>query len=83
MPSSAGSSVIAASTASSTTSAAVKPSVRTSGMPTTAREASATITVAPANTTAPPEDAIARAIASSIDMPSRRCWRWRLTMNRA
>ena len=81
--SAAGSSVMAARTATATTSAAVYPSVVTSGMRTTASDSSATMTVQPANTTAPPEVALARAIDSRVSIPSRRCSRWRVTMNRA
>ena len=73
--------MIAAHTATSTTSADVKPSAVTSGMFTTASESSATITVQPANTTAPPEDAHERAIDSRVSMPSLRCSRWRVTRN--
>jgi hypothetical protein len=80
---SAGSSVMAASTAIATTSAAVYPSVVTSGMPTIASDSSATITVHPAKTTAPPELAVARAIDSRVSMPSRRCSMCRVTMNSA
>ena len=74
---------MAARTATATTSAEVYPSVVTSGMFTTASESSATITVQPANTTAPPEDALARAIDSYVCIPSRRCSRCRVTMNSA
>ena len=66
-----------------TPSAAVYPSVVTSGMPTTASDSSATITVEPAKTTAPPEEATARAIDSRVSIPSRRCSRCRVTMKSA
>ena len=61
----------------------VYPSVVTSGMPTTASDSSATITVEPANTTAPPEEATARAIDSRVSIPAPRCWRCRVTMKSA
>ena len=64
-PSNAGSSVTAASIATSTAIAAMNPSVVTSGIWATASEISAIVTVEPANITAPPEVAAARAIASS------------------
>ncbi len=83
IPRIAGSSVIAPRTATATTRAEVYPSVVTSGMPTTASDSSATITVEPANTTAPPELAVARAIDSPVSIPSRRCSRCRVTMNSA
>ena len=70
-------------TATATTSAEVYPSVVTSGMPTTASESSATITVHPAKTTAPPDVALARATDSRVSIPSRRCSRCLVTMNRA
>jgi hypothetical protein len=75
--------VIAAVTATSTTSADVYPSAVTSVMPTTASESSATITVVPANTTAPPDVATERAIDSFVSIPARRCCWWRVTMNSA
>ena len=52
-------------------------------MSTTASESSATITVVPANTTAPPDVAVARAIDSRVSMPARRWAWWRVTMNSA
>ena len=66
----AGSSVSAASTATTTAIAAISPSVVTSGIFATASETSAIVTVPPAKNTAPPEVAAARAIDSSIDRPS-------------
>ena len=81
--STAGSSVSAASTATTTATAAIRPIVVTSGMPATASDTSATVTVQPANVTAPPEVATARAIAS---LTGRSAWiprKWRVTMNRA
>src|SRR5262249_58393411 len=76
-PSIAGSSVDAAQTATTTAIAAVKPRVETSGIPAKASEQSAITTVKPANTTAPPAVAVARAIDSriSIPSPSWRLWR--------
>ena len=70
--SSAGRSVSAASTATITATAAISPSVVTSGMPATASETSAIVTVPPAKNTAPPEVAAARAIDSSSSSPSPR-----------
>ena len=70
--SSAGSSVIAASTAIRTTTAAESPSALTIGICATPIEQSAITTVPPANTTAPPAVATARAAASSGDAPARR-----------
>ena len=67
--STAGSSVSAASTATTTAIAAIRPIVVTSGMPATASETSAIVTVQPAKNTAPPEVAAARAIDSSIAQP--------------
>src|SRR5258708_111036 len=52
-------------------------------MPTTASDRSATITVVPAKTTAPPDVAVARATDSSVASPPRRCSWWRVTMNSA
>src|SRR6202000_1907851 len=57
--------------------AAVMPSVVTSGIPATASEQSAIITVKPAKTTAPPAVAVARAIDSRSSMPSPSCSLWR------
>jgi hypothetical protein len=55
----------------------------TAGMPAMASPEMAMTTVAPANSTAEPEVAIARPAASSTVMPARRFSRWRVTMNRA
>lgn len=52
-------------------------------MPTTASDRSATITVVPANTTAPPDVATERAIDSFVSIPARRCSWWRVMMNSA
>ena len=79
----AGSSVSAASTATTTAIPAISPSVVTSGMPATASETSAIVTVQPAKKTAPPEVAVARAIDSSSASPSRSPRRCRVTMNSA
>ena len=68
--SSAGSSVNAARTAITTEIAAISPMVVTSGIPATASETSAIVTVVPAKKTAPPEVAAARAIDSSTARPS-------------
>ena len=80
--SSAGISVMAARTATNTTIADVYPSVVTIGMPDSASESRAMITVKPANSTAPPDVAVVRAIDSEISMPARSWSRWRLTTNR-
>ena len=53
------------STATTTAIAAIRPIVVTSGMPATASETSAIVTVQPAKNTAPPDVAAARAIDSS------------------
>ena len=82
-PSRAGSSVVAPATATTTAVAAQKPSFVTSGMPANSSDTSAITTVVPANSTAPPAVAVARAIDSSISMPSRSCSLWRVTMKRA
>ena len=79
----AGSSVSAASTATTTAIAAIRPIVVTSGMPATASETSAIVTVPPAKNTAPPEVAAARAIDSSSSSPSCSPRKWRVTMNSA
>ena len=83
IPSSAGSRVMAPATATSTTSAEVYPSAVTSGSFTIASDSKATITVHPANTTAPPDVAVARATDSRTSIPSRTCARCRVTMNSA
>ena len=75
--------MIAAVIATATTIADVYPSVVTSGMFTTASDSSATITVQPANSTAPPDVATERAIDSRVAMPALRCSRCRVTMNSA
>ncbi len=63
--SAAGNSVSAASTATTTAMPAISPIVVTKGMPATASDTSAIVTVPPAKNTAPPEVATARAIDSS------------------
>jgi len=75
--------VSAASTATTTAIAAIRPIVVTSGMFATASETSAIVTVPPAKNTAPPEVDVARAIDSSISRPSPRPRKWRVTMNSA
>ena len=60
----AGRSVIDARTAQRTATAAEMPNDVMSGMPATARDRRAITTVVPANTTAVPEELIARAIDS-------------------
>ena len=79
----AGSSVSAAATATTTAIAAISPIVVTSGMSATASDTSAIVTVPPANTTAPPEVAVARAIDSCQSRPSSIPRRCRVTMNSA
>ena len=82
-PSMAGSRVAAAQTATTTATAAVKPSVLTSGIPAKASEQRAMTTVKPAKTTAPPAVAVARAIDSRSSIPSASCSLWRVTMKSA
>ena len=82
-PSSAGSSVNAPRTAITTAMAAIRPIVVTSGIPATASDTSAIVTVAPAKKTAPPDVAAARAIDSSIGRPSCSPRKCRVTMNSA
>ena len=79
----AGSRVSAASTATTTATAAIRPIVVTKGMSAIASETSAIVTVPPAKNTAPPEVAAARAIDSRISSPSCRPRKWRVTMNSA
>ena len=57
--------------------------VLTSGIPANASEHRAITTVVPANATAPPAVAVARATDSCISMPSFSWSLWRVTMNRA
>ena len=73
----------AADTATTTATADAKPMLRTSGMSATASEHSAMTTVPPAKNTAPPAVAVARAIDSSISIPSLSWSLWRVTMNSA
>jgi hypothetical protein len=82
-PSIAGINVTAMAIATSTVPAAASPMTVRKGMPTTDRPARAMTTVMPANTTAPPAVALARAADSSTLCPSARFWRCRVTMNRA
>ena len=79
----AGKRVSAASTATTTATAAIKPIVVTSGIPATANDTSAIVTVQPANVTAPPEVAAARAIDSRRSRPSLMPRKCRVTMNSA
>ena len=65
----AGRNVTAAHTATRTTSAAERPSEVTSGIPAKISESSAMTTVLPANTTALPDVATERAIASLGSSP--------------
>ena len=80
-PSRAGSSVIEASTATTTTMAQAWPSTVISDTPETASASSAMTTVTPANATALPDVAAAWPIASCTLMPSCRAERARVTMN--
>ena len=70
MPSIAGSSVSAPITATTTAMAAISPIVVTIGIPATASETSAIVTVPPAKNTAPPDVAADRATDSSMSRPS-------------
>ena len=80
-PSRAGSSVMDASTATTTTIAAAWPSTVIIDSPDTASASSATTTVPPANATALPDVAAAWPIASWTLLPSCRAERARVTMN--
>ena len=82
-PSSAGSSVTAAATATRTANAAATPMTLRNGMPTTSSPSSAMMTVSPANTTAPPAVATDSAALSSGSCPRASWVRWRERMNRA
>ncbi len=66
-----------------TAMAAIRPIVVTSGIPATASDTRAMVTVPPANDTAPPEVATARAIDSRSSRPSFRPRKCRVTMNSA
>ena len=81
--SSAGSRVSAPRTASTTAIAAIRPIVVTRGIPATASDTSAIVTVPPAKVTAPPEVATARAIDSRSSRPSFRPRKCLVTMNSA
>ena len=83
MASSAGSRVSAASTATTTAIAAISPIVVTSGMLATASDTSAIVTVLPANATAPPDVATARASDSRTSRPLASPRKCRVTMNSA
>ncbi len=82
-PSTAGSSVMAMSTATATVAEAASPIWPRMGMPTTVSPASAMMTVSPANTTAEPAVPTAVAAASSGLAPLSSSERWRDTMNSA
>ncbi len=82
-PSSAGSSVMAASTVSTTVTAAPSAIPVTSPRPSVVMPSSAATTVKPANTTARPEVFMAVPIDSRALVPDIRFPRCRLTMNRA
>ncbi len=82
-PSKAGTRVRAMRTATATATAAAMPIVDRNGMPATDNPTSAIITVSPANTTADPAVARARAADSSGSRPSRSWSRWREVMNSA
>ena len=80
--STAGVSVIAMTTAIATAAAAAMPSADRNGIPATDSPKRAMMTVSPANTTALPLVAVARAMDSSIGTPDLSCSWWRLTMKR-
>ena len=67
----------------STTIAAAKPIAVTEGRPAMTSPVMAMTTVMPANSTDCPAVALATPAASSTDIPSWRCWRWRVTTNSA
>lgn len=79
----AGRRVRAADTATTTDIAAIRPIVVTSGMPATASETSAIVTVPPAKNTAPPEVATEREMDSFMGNPSCSPRMWRVTMKSA
>ncbi|OUE29465.1 hypothetical protein BFL35_14755 [Clavibacter michiganensis] len=81
-PSTAGVSVMATSTATSTHTAPTVPISARNGTPVMLRARSATITVDPANTTAVPEVPVASPIDSRTPVPASICFRCRLTMKR-
>ena len=82
-PSTAGRNVIAVSMATRTASAEEYPMAPSSGTRATSSASSAMITVIPANTTALPDVAMARATASRTSAPPCSSSRKRKTMNRA
>ncbi len=82
-PSTAGRNVIAVSIATRTASAEAYPMAPSSGTRATSSASSAMITVMPANTTALPDVAMARATASRTSAPPCSSSRKRKTMNRA
>jgi hypothetical protein len=79
----AGRSVIDATTAQRTATAAEMPNEVMRGIPATASERSAITTVVPAKTTAVPEELIARAIDSWSSTPPSSCSRCLVTRNNA
>ena len=81
-PSRAGNSVSEMATITATVRAAIRPMTVTAGMPAMARPQMAMTTVAPANSTAAPDVAMARPAASSTVIRCRFS-RWRVTMNSA
>ena len=70
-------------TAIATPTAAAMPMIDRNGMPATERPTSAIITVIPANTTAEPAVATARATDSSGSIPAPSWSRWREVMKSA
>jgi hypothetical protein len=82
-PSKPGSKVTAATMATTTVTADATPIRPIEGMPAIHSAMSATTTVRPANSTAVPDVALARAAASIGDASSRRYERCRVTTNRA
>ena len=83
IPSSAGISVTAAAIVTSTTTAEATATPLRKLTPSTNSPSSATITVAPANSTARPEVLSARAHAASGSRPALIALRWRVTTNSA
>ena len=81
IPSSAGISVTAAVMTVSTTIAEANATPLRKLTPSTSRPSSATMTVAPANSTARPDVLSARAHAASGSRPAMIAFRWRVTTN--
>ncbi len=79
--SSAGVKVTAMTTAVAMQTAAVMPMSPKNGMPVMLSASSATMTVAPAKTTALPDVPLAKPIDSCRSTPARSCRRCRLRMN--